>query len=348
VETRQARTKVVVSLLALVGLLGLSPLAMAEDPVVFGDPDLKDAVERRLGISDPTPTDMLSLTSLNARHHGIADLTGIEYATNLTDLDLGGNQISDISVLWGLTNLTWLNLGGNQVSDISVLSGLTNLTWLWLQRNQISDISPLSGLTNLTWLFLYRNQISDISALSGLTNLEILSLEYNRISDISPVSGLTNLTWLSLHYNQLSDISPLSGLTNLTILSLYGNPLNVEAYCIYLPLIEANNYGINLRYDPNPEDSDGDMVVDVCDNCPESNLDSTITIADCDSGVENKILDNGCTMNDMIAQCADTATRRWEFMLCVNRLTTTWQREGLISWRERWPIMRCAMRSSTL
>jgi hypothetical protein len=37
VETRQARTKVLVSLLALVGLLGLSPFAMAEDPVYFAD-----------------------------------------------------------------------------------------------------------------------------------------------------------------------------------------------------------------------------------------------------------------------------------------------------------------------
>jgi hypothetical protein len=262
-ETRQARTKVVVSSLALVGLLGLSPFAMTEDPVYFPDANLKAAVENELGISGPTPTDMLSLTYLDAEYSEIVDLTGIEYATNLTTLDL--------------------------------------------------------------------------------------------------------------HHNQISDISPLSGLTNLDFLWLDGNPLNVEAYCIYLPLIEAKNPRATVTYgpNPNPQDSDGDMVVDVCDNCPstanpdqadadgdevgdecdicpESNLDSTVTIADCDSGIENEFLGDGCTMNDLIAQCGDTATRHWGFVFCVGRLAKVWQREELIAWRERWPIMRCAMRSSAL
>jgi hypothetical protein len=301
---------------------------MAEDPVYFADTNLKAAVGDALGISDPTPTDMLSLIYLYANDSGIVDLTGIEYATNLTGLDLDHNQISDISVLSGLTNMTWLILYFNQISDISPLSGLTNLTGLDLGGNQISDISGLSGLTNLTGLGLVGNQISDISVLSGLTNMTVLYLDHNQISDISVLSGLTNMTWLYLR----------------------NNPLNVEAYCIYLPLIEDNNPDIDLRYDPNPnpEDSDGDMVADVCDNCPESNLDPTVAIADCDTGIENEVLGGGCTMNELIAQCADTTKRHWGFVLCLNRLTATWRREGLISWRERWPIMRCAMRSSTL
>jgi hypothetical protein len=43
-------------------------------------------------------------------------------------------------------------------------------------------------------------------------------------------------------------------LTSLTSwLVLDSNPLNEEAYCTYLPLIEDNNpAGINLMYDPNP------------------------------------------------------------------------------------------------
>ena len=98
----RARTKVAVILMALVGLLGLSSLAMAEDPVYFADASLKVAVERELFISDPTPTDMLLLTSLYADNRGIVDLTGIEYATNLTEQYLRYNQISDISALSGL------------------------------------------------------------------------------------------------------------------------------------------------------------------------------------------------------------------------------------------------------
>jgi len=215
----RARTKAVVILMTLVGLFGLSQLAMAEDPVYFADANLKAAVESALGISDPTPTDMLSLTNLNANDRGIVDLTGIEHATNLTYLWLYYNQISDISALSGLTNLTILYLFSNQISNISALSRLTNLTDLGMSNNQISDISALSGLTNLTSLRLDYNQISDISALSGLTNLTNLYLFSNQISNISALSGLTNLTDLGLSNNQISDISALSGLTNLTNLT---------------------------------------------------------------------------------------------------------------------------------
>jgi len=212
-----ARTKAVVILLALVGLLGLSQLAMAEDPVYFPDANLTAAVERALGISDPTPTDMLSLTNLNANDRGIVDLTGIEHATNLTYLWLYYNQISDISALSGLTNLTILYLFSNQISNISALSRLTNLTDLGLSNNQISDISALSGLTNLTSLRLDYNQISDISALSGLTNLTYLYLFSNQISNISALSGLTNLTNLTdlrLDDNQQS-VTPQQQIINL-------------------------------------------------------------------------------------------------------------------------------------
>ena len=93
-KTKQAQTRVIVSLLTLIGVLGFSPLALAEDPVNFADTNLKDAVEAALGISDPTPTDMLALTTvLDASSRGILDLTGIEYATNLTGLYLQKNQI---------------------------------------------------------------------------------------------------------------------------------------------------------------------------------------------------------------------------------------------------------------
>jgi hypothetical protein len=56
--------KVAAGVLVLFCSLGISRLAIAEDPVYFPDANLKAAVESALGISNPTPTDMLSLTSL--------------------------------------------------------------------------------------------------------------------------------------------------------------------------------------------------------------------------------------------------------------------------------------------
>jgi hypothetical protein len=152
-------------LIALVCCVSFSELALAEDPVSFADPNLKIAVESALGILDPTPAEMLTLTELNAKNYEpqIINLEGLQYAENLTSLNLYNNQVSDITPLSGLTNLTYLDLYHNQyINDISPLSGLTNLMYLDIGANQIIDISWLSGLTNLNELRLHHNQITDI------------------------------------------------------------------------------------------------------------------------------------------------------------------------------------------
>jgi hypothetical protein len=208
-------------------LLCLPQTAAAEDPVHFDDDNLKSAVEGALGKTNPTPTDMLALTSLDARWRNIGDLTGLEYATELTWLVVERNPIGDFAPLAGLTKLTWLDLEETGISDLAPLAGLTNLTWLDLETNQISDVAPLAGLTKLTWL----------------------DLQMNQISDLAPLAGLTNLTVLTLSGNQISDISLLAGRTNLVRLWLEENPLNAAACAVYLPQILANNPGIELLYD---------------------------------------------------------------------------------------------------
>ena len=178
---------------------------------------------------------------------GIQDLTGLEFATNLTELHLGWNQISDVSPLKDLTNLTRLSLGRNQISDISPLKDLTNLTRLSLGRNQISDISPLKDLTNLTRLSLIYNRIADVSPLKNLTNLIELDLLDNQIPDISAFSDLTNLTHLSLRSNEISDISALKNLTNLTYLSLRENRISDISALKNLTNLTYLHIGFNYR-----------------------------------------------------------------------------------------------------
>ena len=203
-------------------------------PVIIPNAKLRAAIETVLGKASGatiTKSEMTTLFILQAVAAGISDLTGLEFAINLTDLNLSSNNISDLSSLSGLTNLTDLNLSSNNISDLSSLSGLTNLTDLTgldLSSNNISDLSSLSGLTNLTDLNLSSNNISDLSSLSGLTNLTDLTgldLSSNNISDLSSLSGLTNLTELNLAGNQLTDLSVLSDLINLTELNLAGNQL---------------------------------------------------------------------------------------------------------------------------
>lgn len=260
--------------LSTVTVLFISYSAIAQNAVQFADPNLKIVVEAKLGITDPTPTDMLLLYNLEAMSKGITDITGLEYAENLHSLDLRFNQIADIEPLSGLTNLGWLGIYSNRISDLSPLSNLTslysldpginqiidisalanlvNLNYLDLTQNQISDISALSGLNNLTRLYLSSNHITDISSLQGLTNLVQLDLGRNQITDINDLSGLSALEGIWLHENQISDISVLTGFTNLTTIWLQQNPLNDNAYCTDLAAIIANNPSLTtLEYTPN-------------------------------------------------------------------------------------------------
>ena len=116
-------------IIILVAMVTMTCLQAQGSAVYFADANLKAAVEAELGVTNPSDTDMLGLTSLTAGSLNIADLTGLEYGMNLAELNLNNNQIIDISHLSGLTNLEDLNLGNNQISDtgVSYLSGLVTL-----------------------------------------------------------------------------------------------------------------------------------------------------------------------------------------------------------------------------
>jgi hypothetical protein len=69
-----------------------------------------------------------------------------------------------------------------------------------------------------------------------------------------------------LHENQIADISAVSELTSLKTLYLTNNPLNVAAYCIYLPLIRSFiPEPSNLSYDPNPNPLTNDDIMILID-----------------------------------------------------------------------------------
>jgi len=190
-------------------------LSAASTVVSIPDPYLRAAVLRALGkpAGDITPSDMLSLTSLTANHmhdrvHTITDLTGLQYARNLTYLNLNFNQISDLSPLSGLTNLTSLHLYENLIIDVSALNELIKLRGLDLGLNDVGDISALSEMTRMVSLNLHGNQVTDVSALSGMRDLTALNLRANRVADVDALSGLTKLRHLDLRFNELSNAAP--------------------------------------------------------------------------------------------------------------------------------------------
>jgi len=251
------------AILIVILTISLSTRLKAEDPVFFTDSQLELAVESLLG-QDPTPTDMLDLTFLDANSCDIYHLGGLEHALNLTYLDVSYNSVFDLSPISGLVNLKWLYLEDNLISDISELSGLTDLEILYLYNNQVNDISALAALENLTELDLDDNQVGDISALGVLTGLEYLWLYNNQVDNITVLAPLFNLIGLDIGSNQISDISAIELCTHLDILYLDQNPLNTPAYCTYLPFIETNNPLTTMfSYDPNPNPFTSDCSTDM-------------------------------------------------------------------------------------
>ena len=152
------------------------------------DPALREAIREKLDMPSDVPLTQAylqqHLTGLDVRGKGIADLTGVEHATDLQALVLIENKIHDISPLSDLTKLGFLDLGGNQVSDLRPLAALTRLETLHIWRNEIEDISPLTGLVNLKKLSIQNNDIKDFSPLDGLRHLEVVNIKGNfRVGD---------------------------------------------------------------------------------------------------------------------------------------------------------------------
>jgi hypothetical protein len=92
-------------------------------------------------------------------------------------------------------------------------------------------------------------------------------------------------------------------------------------------------------------DSDGDGVLDYNDACPDSDTSPTVVIGSCDTGVENQLLEDGCTLFDLIAQCVVGAVNHGEFVSRVAHLTNDLKRDGIITGKEKGKIQKCAAKA---
>ena len=237
-------------------------------PVTIPDTNLRAKIEQALGKASGatiTTADMETLTQLNTPNANISNLTGLEYATNLTWLNLQDNNISDISPLVSNTGLTAGNRGGfitvedtvilwgNPLSDESINTHIPVLRQRGVdvrfnapappQTVTIPDanlrakieqaLGKTSGATittadmaRLTRLNIFNITISSLTGLEHATNLRNLTLNSINITDISALRGLTNLTELSLPANKIVNISAVSRLTNLRSLNLNSNSIS--------------------------------------------------------------------------------------------------------------------------
>jgi uncharacterized repeat protein (TIGR01451 family) len=139
--------------------------------------------------------------------------------------------------------------------------------------------------------------------------------------------------------------SMICEVTGAAVDGLYHNTGRVDADdgTIQVMVTDESSYtGVNGETNA---DTDGDGISDDVDQCADSDLNATVVIAGCDSDVSNELFDNGCTMNDLIAQCATGAKNHGKFISCVAKLTNYWKKHKLIKGKEKGSVQSCAAKS---
>ena len=209
--------------------------------VVFPDAGLDKAVRKTLGLDDSSPVTKMQLTKLTSLYTSagqIADLQGLQHATELNILQIQNNKLVDLWPLQTLTKLQELYLGYNSISSFKPLSLLKNLRTLWLFEAVATDLSPLAGL-QLTELGLSNKASLDLTPLKGMplqnfylwdsattdlspladTPLHYLDVQGSRVRDLSVLKNLSNMWGITLSNTDVSDLSPLRQIPRLLSLS---------------------------------------------------------------------------------------------------------------------------------
>ncbi len=92
-------------------------------------------------------------------------------------------------------------------------------------------------------------------------------------------------------------------------------------------------------------DGDVDGLEDALDRCSASVLAPTVVIPPTDTGVPNLQFTNGCTLQDLINECAVGAKNHGKFVSCVSHLTNDLKKQGVLTSAQRSAIVKAAARS---
>ena len=142
-----------------------------------------------------------TVTNLDVAYLSIADLTGIEDFTALTNLSCHHNNLTALDVTQN-TSLTELYCSINQIANLDVTQN-TALTKLYCYNNQLSNLD-VSLNTSLTDLRCYNNQLTGLDVTANVA-IQILEFGNNTISNIDLTQNIA-LQSLDCGYNQLTGL----------------------------------------------------------------------------------------------------------------------------------------------
>ncbi|MGA4506483.1 leucine-rich repeat domain-containing protein [Propionibacteriaceae bacterium G1746] len=188
-------------------LLTGTGIAEAEESTLVTDAALAGCINTTLGpdrAADAaiSTADLGRLSSLTCSGKGVADLAGLEYATNLTSITAGDNVLTDFDELAGLSKLKTVSLDDNYIAALPAdMSAMTSLSQLSLQRKAAG--APNAGITSL-------------APLGQVTTLGLINIQFQPVGDLSPLTASKNtLTAIYASGTPLTSFAPVKQLTKL-------------------------------------------------------------------------------------------------------------------------------------
>ena len=281
-------------LLALVAIATTAKAQVVLNEANFPDANFRAALASILRISEGdeiTDARISATTELNVSSKSIADLTGIEHFTALTELRCSGNRLTSLDVS-GCTALTQLYCYNNQLTSLDV-SQNTALTELDCYSNQLTSLD-VSGCTALTRLDCWSNQLTSLDV-SQNTALTKLWCDRNQLTSLD-VSKNTALTGLVCDNNQLTslDVSKNTALTRLECWSNQLTSLDVSQNTALKELYCRDNQLTSLDVSKNTA-----LTWLTCDNNQLTSLDmsqnTALTQLGCDNNPLTSLDVSGCT-----------------------------------------------------
>ncbi|MBF2459142.1 LapB repeat-containing protein [Listeria seeligeri] len=224
----------------------------ADDIVNIPDPAFKSYLNDLLGqpsTSDITEAQMDTIATITINGGSVSDITGIDYAHNLTSVRIANTQVTDFSLLASLPKLTNISLAGNNITSNSIpnLNNLQNLSNLSISPASLdnSALTKINKIPNLTFLDLDSNySLTDIMPLQSLPNLATLFVQFCGIHDYRGIENFPKLNNLSAYGQNVGR----TVLINSTIKSFALN-YNEAAQTIFVPFTLMTDRTVNFNGD---------------------------------------------------------------------------------------------------
>ncbi|MBC2254084.1 LapB repeat-containing protein [Listeria ivanovii] len=182
-------------------------LTTSQDTVNIPDTAFKTYLNGLLGqpsTANITEAQMNTIKTISLNNLNITDLTGLEYAHNLTVLSINNINDNSYSQVEQLTSLQRLTIMGTDVTSNQIpdLSNLVNLQVLDLSHCKLDDsiFTKINNLPKVLSMDLsYNPKITNIMELKSLPELKSLNIQFCGVHDYRGVEDFPKLTTLSAY-----------------------------------------------------------------------------------------------------------------------------------------------------